>query len=42
MLEAATGPGFLMAYSSADVFRVYKNNLKLALCHCGLVRSLGS
>lgn len=31
-----------MAYSSADVFRVYKNNPKLALGHCGLIRSLGS
>lgn len=42
MLEAGTGPGFLMAYSSADVFRVYKNKLKLVLCPCGPVRSLGS
>ena len=42
MLEPGTGPVFLMAYSFADVFRVYKNNLKLAVCHCGWVRSLGS
>lgn len=29
MLEPGTGPVFLMAYSFADVFRVYKNILKL-------------
>ena len=40
MLEAGTGPAFLMAYSFADVFRVYKNILKV-VCHCGWVRSSG-
>lgn len=41
MLEPGTGPVFLMAYSFADMFRVYKNNLKLAVCHCGWVRECG-